>query len=168
MQGKYAVFVRANNGTLKGRVSDFTALGILATLNNPGSWSLRSTTPDKCPFEPGDGICVARDGSYFYGGIMSQIQDVFDARTGLYNWQVQGVGDLGYLNRRICYVDPATGGTTTYSHYTDSGYLSVVIERLIARNLGQSAMQVRREPIIEDNTAPSVLSCRSPCASRIC
>lgn len=83
---------------------------------------------------------------------MTEISDDLDATTGLHSWQVQGKGDLEYLNRRICYVDPATGRTDQVSHYTASGYLSVVIQNLIYFNLGPGAMTARIDPIIKDNS----------------
>lgn len=155
MQAKYGVFARAMEGTLIERVSDFVTLHILMTLNDIGSWSIKSRTKEPCPFEPGMGIIVVRDSEFLYGGIVEKIQDVLDAKTSLYTWEVSGVGDLGYLNRRVCYVDPITGSTTTAGHYTDSGELSDVVNRLIDRNVGENALESRREPIIMSNPVAS-------------
>ena len=152
MQAKYGVFARAMEGTLIERVSDFVTLHILMTLNGVGSWSIKSRTKEPCPFEPGMGIIVVRDSEFLYGGIVEKIQDVLDAKTSLYTWGVSGVGDLGYLNRRVCYVDPITGSTTIAGHYTDSGELSSVVNRLIDRNVGENALESRREPIIRSNS----------------
>lgn len=148
MQGNYGIFVRAKDGEIIGRVNDVSSIRILATLNDIGSWSITSRTTDPCPFEPGMGIVVVRNSEFLYGGILQKIQDRLDAKTKLYSWNVSGIGDLGYLNRRICYVDTATGSTTTRSHYTDSGRLSLVVNRLIERNLGSQALEPRIEPII--------------------
>ena len=152
MQGKHAVYIRAKNGTLINRVNDYVSLHMLMTLNDVGDWSMTSVAKEACPFSAGNGIIDVRNGKYLYGGVMTQISDKFDAVTGLHEWQVQGKGDLEYLSRRICYVDPATGRTDQVSHYTSSGYLSSVVQNLIKVNLGQSAMTVRREPIIKDNS----------------
>ena len=149
MQGKYGVFIRARDGQILARVNDFVSLSILDTLNDVGSWSIKSTTTSKCPFEAGQGVIVVRNNQYFYSGIVTQIQDNMDARTGLFTWEVQGVSDLGYLARRVCFVDPATGETTTYDHYRDTGILSDVVERLISKNLGADALEERIEPIVE-------------------
>lgn len=151
MQGEYAVYTRAKDGTLTGRINDFVGLHIIMTLNDPGSWNMTSLSQDECPFHPGDGIIVVRNGVFLYGGVMTELSDDLDATTGLHSWQVQGKGDLEYLNRRICYVDPATGRTDQVGHYTASDYMSVVVQNLIKLNLGQSAMTARKEPIIEDN-----------------
>ena len=151
MQGEYAVYTRTKDGTLTGRINDFVHLHIIMNLNDPGSWDMSSLSPQKCPFEPGDGIIVVRNGTFLYGGVMTELSDEYDAHTGLHNWHVQGKGDLEYLNRRICYVDPATGRTDQVSHYTASGYLSVVIRNLIYVNLGAGAMTARIDPIIKDN-----------------
>ena len=155
MQAKYGVFARTMDGTLIERISDFITLRILMTLNGVGSWSIKSRTKEPCPFEPGMGIIVVRDSEFLYGGIVEKIQDVLDAKTSLYTWEVSGVGDLGYLNRRVCYVDPITGSTTTAGHYSDSGELSNVINRLIDRNVGENALESRREPIIKSNPVSS-------------
>lgn len=152
MKANYGVFIREKDGRLSDRINDFASLSILDTLNGIGSWSMESTTQTPCPLKPGMGIVVSRNNVFCYSGIVEQIQDVYDASNGLYNWQVQGVGDLGYLNRRICYVDPETGRTDEIDHYTDTGKLSEVVEHLIAKNLGQEALAERRESIIEPNT----------------
>lgn len=152
MQGEYAVYTRAKDGTLTGRIIDFVGLHIIMTLNDPGSWNMTSLSQDECPFHPGDGIIVVRNGVFLYGGVMTELSDDLDATTGLHSWQVQGKGDLEYLNRRICYVDPTTGRTDQVGHYTASGYMSVVVQNLIKLNLGQSALTARKEPIIKDNS----------------
>lgn len=151
MKANYGVFIREKDGTLSDRINDFVSLNILDTINSLGSWSISSLTKEKCPFYPGMGTVIVRNNVFCFSGIVEQIQDTKDAKTGLHDWQVQGVSDLGYLNRRLCYVDPATGRTDEYHHYIDNGKLSEVVERLIARNLGQDALPDRKEPIIEAN-----------------
>ena len=155
MQKKYAILIRAKDGTYINRLNDFISFHIIDTLNDVGSWTLESTSQTPCPLEPGMGIVVARDGVYFYSGVLTQIQDTYDAYTGLYTWQVQGAGDLEYIRRRICYVDPATGSTTAYSHYQASGTLATVIQTLINLNLGPSAMATRQEPIVKASSQTS-------------
>ena len=155
MQGKYGIFIRNRNGEIIYRVSDFSSLRILATLNDVGSWQMSSRTITPCPFEPGMGIIVVRNSDFLYGGIVERIQDKLDAKTKLYSWSVSGVGDLGYLARRICYVDPVTGLTTTKNYYTDSDRLSTVVKNLIEKNVGVNALEERKEPsIIMKNTEP--------------
>jgi len=151
MKGVYGVFLREQDGHLSDMLIDFSTLHILDTINDLGSWSMESVSKSKCPFVPGMGIVVVRNNAFCYSGVVDQIQDVKDAVTGLYTWQVQGVSDLEYLNRRLCYVDPDTGRTDEYGHYEDTGQLSEVVETLIAKNLGQDALEERREPIIEAN-----------------
>lgn len=151
MKSVYGVFVREKDGFLSDRINDFVSLNILDTINSLGSWSISSLTKEKCPFYPGMGVVIVRNNAFCFSGIVEQIQDTKDATTGLHDWQVQGVSDLGYLNRRLCYVDPATGRTDEYHHYIDNGKLSEVVERLIAKNLGQDALSDRKESIIEPN-----------------
>lgn len=152
MQGQYAVFIRSKDGTLTERLNEFASLDILMTLNDPGSWNIRSTSAEKCPFSAGDGIVVVRNGVFLYGGVMTQLSDDYDAHMRLHTWQAQGKGDLEYLGRRICYIDPETGRTDQATHYTATGSLGTVIHDLIRLNAGSDAMAERVEPIIEDNT----------------
>lgn len=160
MQGKYAVYIRSKDGTLTGRINDFVSLRLIMTLNDPGSWSMSSVSVQKCPFIAGDGIVVVRNGTFLFGGMLTEISDEFDANTSLHRWQAQGKGDLEYLNRRICYVDPYTGRTDQYSHYTATDALSSVIRDLIRLNLGPDALTGRQEGIIadhlQDSAGPSV------------
>lgn len=151
MQGNYAIFQRANDGTLVRMLPEYTRLHALLTLNNAGKWELSNTSRDVCPFEPNSGILVARNNIAFFGGILTEIQDDLDAKTGLHKWQISGVTDLGILGRRVCYVSPSDGSTTTHSHYEDTGYLSQVVETLIRKNIGTLALSDRREPIIMNN-----------------
>lgn len=150
MQGNYAIFVRAKDGSLINRITDFVSLHILMTLNDPGEWTVTSLSRERCPFAPGTGIVVVRNGAFLYGGVVTEIQDDLDALTGLHNWTVIGKGDLEYLNRRFCYVDPSSSSPTAAAHYTDSGYLSAVIRNLIFKNLGPGALTARQEPVVMD------------------
>ena len=75
MQGKYAVFIRSKDGTLTGRINEYIRLHIIMTLNDPGGWDMNSLSQQKCPFAPGDGIIVVRNGAFFYGGVVTEIYD---------------------------------------------------------------------------------------------
>ena len=154
MQGSYIIFVRTASGDLVQSVTDYTQLHILDTLNDVGQWTLASVSEDNCPFQPGYGIVVVRNGVCIYSGIVSSIQSTFDANKRLYSWQVNGVNDLGLLARRVCFVSPYNGSTTTYSHYTDSGDITVVVSNLIKANAGNLAMAERKTPIIENHASP--------------
>ena len=151
MQGSYYVNIRDANGNIVTSINDYTQLHIIDTLNDVGQWSLSSVSDDKCPFQPGYGIVVWRDDVCIYSGFVTTIQDTFDNSTMLHSWQVQGVNDLGLLARRICFVDPATGSTTTYSHFTRSGDIAYVVYELIRLNAGPNAMDARKIPIIVNN-----------------
>lgn len=149
MQGSYLIYIRDVSGNLLQNLIDITELHILDTLNNVGQWSMTSVSADECPFQPGYGIVVVRNGVCIYTGIVTAIQDTYDTSKQLHSWQVQGVNDLGLLARRICFVDPTTGSTTTYSYYTLSGDIAYVVRDLIANNAGPYALAERRIPIIE-------------------
>lgn len=156
MKAVYSIYIRDKDGQFIDRLNDFTKLHILLTLNDVGSWSLSSKGLEKCPFAPGEGIVVSRNGKYFYSGVVTEITDNYETFDGMYSWQVSGKNDLEYLNRRICYVDPSTGRTDTVSHYVDTGTLSDVVRRLIMKNIGNQALSYRREPIIEDHLQSQV------------
>lgn len=151
MQGTYYIYVRDANGNLLQNLIDFTQLRILDTLNDVGQWTISSVSENKCPFQPGYGIVVIRNGVCIYTGIVTTIQDTYDTSRQLYTWQVEGVNDLGLLARRICYVDPTTGNTTTYAHYTDSGDITYVVNNLISKNAGPNALAERRTTVIENH-----------------
>ena len=117
MIGSHAVYIRSKDGSIYKKVDDYVTLHMLMTLNDVGSWNITSTAKEKCPFSAGDGIIDIRNGAFLYGGVVTQISDKFDAVTGLYNWSVQGKGDLEYLNRRLCYPRSQS------AYYIESGYL---------------------------------------------
>lgn len=148
MQREYTIFIREKDGTQGQRLNDYVSLNIVDTLNDLAKWTLKSKAQAECPFSAGQGISVYRDGDYIFGGVATEITDTLDATTGLHDWQVNGSGDLEYLRRRICYVDPQTGNPQGAGHYTDTGKLSDVVETLISLNLGASALADRQEAII--------------------
>ena len=160
MLSDFAIYIRDINGSFRDRLIDITSVSIIEVLNDVGSWTIKSTTTERCPFQIGEGIVVYRNGEYYYSGQLTKIAEEYDGYSELYTWTVQGRSDLDYLNRRVCYPDPATGDTTTVSHYTDSGFLADVIERLINKNLGTEALSERREvlysSVIKENSGASV------------
>ena len=143
MIGSHAVYIRSKDGSIYKKADDYVTLHMLMTLNDVGSWNITSTAKEKCPFSAGDGIIDIRNGAFLYGGVVTQISDEFDAVTGLYNWSVQGKGDLEYLNRRLCYPQSQS------AYYTESGYLSSVFCNLLNHNLGLNAPSERKEPIVK-------------------
>ena len=149
MYSDYAVYVRGVDGVFKDRLINYSSLNIIEVLNDVGSWTMKSTTPERCPVTIGDGIVIYKNGDYYYSGPVKKISEEFDGYTSLYTWTVQGVNDLDYLTHRVCYPDPETGETSSVSHYVDSGLLSEVIERLIMKNMGSDAMESRRDHLFD-------------------
>lgn len=147
MYSDYAIYIRGKDGVFRNRLIDITSLSIIEVLNDVGSWTLKSTTQERCPFQVGDGIVIYKDGDYYYSGPVKKMTEEYDGYKELYIWTIQGTSDLDYLNRRVCYPDPETGDTTTVSHYTDTGALSQVVARLINKNMGADAMEDRKEPL---------------------
>lgn len=150
MFSEYAIYIRNKDGLFRDRLVDIGSVDIIETLNNVGSWTIKSTTPEPCPFTSGDGIVIYKNGKYYYSGLLKKISEDYDGYDHTYKWTAQGTSDLEFLNRRICYVDPETGSTTQNAYYTDSGYFGAVIKRLIDRNIGPDAMAERQEPIIAE------------------
>jgi len=149
MYSEYAIYIRGMNGTFRDRLVDIASLSIIEILNDIGSWTIKSTVPERCPFVVGDGIVVYKNGDYYYSGPVKKISEDYDAFSQLYTWTVQGVSDLDYLTRRVCYPDPEHGSTSTVAYYTDTGELATVIQRLINKNMGQNAIPQRIEPLFE-------------------
>ena len=123
MYSDYAIYIRNKDGSFRDRLIDVASVNIIETLNNIGSWTIKSKTPERCPFMVGDGIVIYKDGDYYYSGPAGRISETYDGIDDIYEWTVQGVSDLDYLNRRVCYPDPETGDTSEIAYYTDSGFL---------------------------------------------
>ena len=153
MYSDYAIYIRNKDGSFRDRLVDVASVNIIETLNNIGSWTIKSKTPDRCPFIVGDGIVIYKNGDYYYSGPVGRISETYNGFDDIYEWTVQGVSDLDYLNRRVCYPDPATGQTSETAYYTDSGLLSEVIIRLVDKNMGVQAMTSRKEPLFDSVTA---------------
>jgi len=150
MFSDYAIYIRGKDGYFRDRLVDIESVHIIEMLNDPGSWTINSTTPEPCPFVAGDGIVVYKNGKYYYSGLLKKVSEEYDGYDHMYKWSAQGASDLEFLNRRICYVDTETGSTTEEAYYTDSGSLGAVVKRLIDRNIGPDAMRIRREPLIAE------------------
>lgn len=148
MFSDYAIYIRDKDGHFRDRLNNISSMDIIEKLNDPGNWVINSRTPERCPFTAGDGIVVYKNGVYYYSGIVTKITEEYDGYDGQYSWTIEGVGDIDFLNRRICYVDPETGSTTETAYYTDTGTIYEVVKRLIDKNIGISAMPERQEPII--------------------
>lgn len=147
MYSDYAIYIRNKDGSFRDRLIEVASVNIIEVLNDIGSWTIKSTTPERCPFTIGDGIVIYKNGDYYYSGIAKEYSETYDGFNGVYEWTIKGVSDLDFLNRRVCYPDPETGETTETAYYTDTGYLSQVIERLVNKNMGDLAIRSRREPL---------------------
>lgn len=150
MYSDYAIYIRDKNGKFRDRLVNVESVDIIEMLNSSGSWTIKSTTPERCPFVAGDGIVVYKNGQYYYSGILKKISESYSGYDHMYRWTAQGASDLDFLNRRVCYVDWESGSTDENAYYEDSGYYGAVIKRLIDRNIGPSAMKERREPLIAE------------------
>lgn len=157
MFSDYAIYIRGKDGKFRYRLVDIETVQIVEMLNDPGSWTIESTTRERCPFVAGDGIVVYKNGEFYYSGLVKKITENYDGYDSLYRWTVQGASDLEFLTRRICYVDTVEGKTTENSHYTDTGTYGEVIKRLIDRNIGVDAMLERKEPLIAETPLVSTL-----------
>ena len=148
MFGKYVIYIRDRNGAFTHILNDVTTVKLLEKLNDPGSWTLTSTTAEDQPFASGDGIVILKDGNVHYSGILNKITSNYDGYDRLYKWTAYGVSDLAYLSRRVCHPDPVTLQTSVDAYYTDSGLLGDVIARLIDLNAGVDAHPDRRIPFL--------------------
>ncbi len=157
MYSDYAIYIRDREGNFRDRIVNIESLDIIESLNDPGSWTIKSTTPERCPFMAGDGIVVYKNGQYYYSGVLKKISENYDGYDEQYKWTASGASDLEYLKRRIVYVDPETGSTTEDAYYTATGPFGNVIKDLIDKNLGPLAMKVRREPIVAETPATATM-----------
>lgn len=150
MYSDYAIYIRSKDGVFRDRIVFYTSLTIIEKLNDPGSWSMQSRTPERCPFMAGDGIVVYKNGVYYYSGILTSVKENYDGYDGQYTWEVKGASDIEFLRRRICYIDPETGDTDSESYYEDTGSVYSVVKNLIDKNVGPSALSYRQEPLIDE------------------
>ena len=150
MFSEYNIYVRNKDGKFTNNLTAVESVDIIERINDPGSWTIKSQTKEQCPFSEGDGIVITRNGDAYYSGVAKELNEVYDAYSRLYTWTIKGVGDLEFLNRRVCYPDPSTGETTVDAHYEDSGPMGEVIKRIIDRNLGVDAMPDRRDMMIAE------------------
>lgn len=149
MLGQYTTYIRNREGVFTHRLTDITSVKLLEKLNAVGSWLINSTTPEKPPFEAGDGIVILKNGAVYYSGVLSKVSYEYDGYNRLYQWSTSGGNDLVYLSRRVCHPDPVSLMTDSESHYTDSGPLGEVLARLIDINAGVTAQPTRRIPFLE-------------------
>ena len=164
MYSDYAIYIRNKDGSFRNRLINVSSVNIIETLNDIGSWTIKSITPERCPFMVGDGIVIYKNGDYYYSGLVGKISETYNGIDDVYEWTVQGVSDLVYLNYRVCYPDPTTGETSETAYYTDSGLLADVISRLIQRNMGDYAMASRREPLFSSVIAENE---GTPCSVKL-
>ena len=148
MLGNYTIYIRDKNGYFRDRLTDITTLQIIEKVNDVGSWSIKSKTKEKCPFRAGDGIVVYKKGRYYYSGVLTSIREDYSGYDLLYEWTASGASDLMFLQWRICYPDPITLDLDTVSHYTDSGFVGSVSQRIIDLNVGISAHGERQVPFL--------------------
>ena len=62
MFSDYAIYIRDRSGTFRDRIMNVTSVDIIETLNESGTWTIKSTTPEPCPFRSGDGIVLYKNG----------------------------------------------------------------------------------------------------------
>ena len=144
MLSAYAIYIRDKNGNFRDRLVDITQLTLVEALNDIGSWSIKSTTPEQCPFQSGDGIVVFRNGDYYYSGVLTSIKETYDGYNELYTWTASGQNDLVYLEWRLIYPDPTTLDPNEAAYYTETAPLGIVVSHLIDKNIGPDAFPVRK------------------------
>ena len=149
MFSRYLIYTRNRDGVFTHRLNDVSSVKMLEKVNDIGSWTITSTTPDKPPFEAGDGIVIFKDNAVQYSGVLNKITSDYDGYNRLYKWTAYGQNDLAYLSRRVCHPDPVTLTTDEDSHYTDTGTLGAVVARLIDKNAGVDANAARKIPFLE-------------------
>ena len=153
MFNDFNFYIRNRDGSLKYQINAIETANIIERVNDPGSWALRSRTKEQCHFDEGDGIIITKNGEFYYSGVLKDLQEEYDAYTGLYTWTAKGSGDLEFLTRRVCYPDPDTGAMDVVAYYEDTGLLGDVVKRVIDKNLGVDAMPSRQEQLLAETVA---------------
>ena len=140
MMPEYVVYLKTPEGKRGACLNDVTSIDITLRWNTVTKWTLTGSGLSACPIGKGDEIVIFRAEEPYLSGFVTAIEDSFDAKTGIYDWTVDGEDDLGKLSRRVIYPDPASDTVQPPdSTYSDTGYFSDVLLNVIRRNAGSGA-----------------------------
>lgn len=130
MNGSYTIYKRDPDGTQGDMIPDFTKLEIKLSWGRNAKISLTGVSrTGETVLEPGDGLTIFRNGNYFLGVIIDEVQtECTDPSTGVKYWVAEGDEDTVLLSRRQVLADPVdlTFDKDTYDKADDYAYNRII------------------------------------------
>ena len=117
----YDIFLKTPDGMQGNVIDEFVSFEAVLRLNEIGKWSLQSSGLTQCPFQPGYGVIVYRDGVPLLSGIANEFEVNKNEISGITDWKVSGEEDTSLLKNRIIVPDPVNLDFTSASHYVYTG-----------------------------------------------
>lgn len=136
----YEVYLRNSDGKRGSLVNGIVSLTITFRFNKPVKWVITGSGLEECPIGDGDEIVVFRDGVTLLCGYEESKKTTYSAKTRIYDWEVTGQSDLGKIERRLVYPNPAVTPPNPNETYSASGILSAILLNMIDLNAGESAI----------------------------
>lgn len=146
MSTLYEVYLKDENGLRDTLVEGLTSITATFRSNEPIKWKFEGSGLEPCPLAEGADIAVFRNGTILFCGYVCEIATTYDASTRIYDWEIEGLSDLGKLSRRLIYPIPSVTPPDPDEMYSATGKLSVVLLDLIKKNAANSALAGRRIP----------------------
>lgn len=108
MNGTYTLYKRDPDGTQGDMIPDFTTLEITLKWGKVSKIHVEGVSrTGETPLSIGDGLIVYRNGEFFIGGVVSNMEtDCPDPANGVKYWSAEGDDDTILLARRQILADP--------------------------------------------------------------
>lgn len=103
MNSEYYIRVVEYDGTFKSEIKDFQSLYILDTINDLGSWKLRSSSYEKCPIDASDYVYIFKGDMVIYFGVVTKITNEYILNEKSWHWEVTGTSFIGLLKYRTIF-----------------------------------------------------------------
>lgn len=139
----YEVYLRNSEGKRGSLVNGIMSITSTFRFNEPVKWVITGAGLEECPIADGADIVIFRDNKTHYCGYVDKKKTKYDAKTRIYDWEVSGLSDLGKLEHRLTYPNPAVATINPDAVYSASGILSTILLRAIELNAGEDAITVR-------------------------
>ena len=103
----YEVYLRNSEGKRGSLVNGIMSITSTFRFNEPVKWVITGAGLEECPIADGADIVIFRDNKTHYCGYVDKKKTKYDAKTRIYDWEVSGLSDLGKLEHRLTYPNPA-------------------------------------------------------------
>ena len=149
MISDYKIAVIDYTGAVRSYIDDFISLRTIDIENDSGSWQITHQSKERAVFQPGDSICVYRNGIIVYGGVFKNLEENYNVSSKSWSWKAPGAGFNEMLKWRRLYPGYRNTDTDWIDHrtaaYKDISAI-VVIDDAIRNNLSYSgASSIHRE-----------------------